>query len=168
MLTQVRHQTVHSVSDVRDCYIGDKRIWLRIRDPMSCKRKLSEHSSHTLKLFHAWLAHCPPAMSIWPKQYWPGICVADAFASGELAGIGGIIEFPSHGTKWFSLRLSLSDFRLLDIPVHNDLQKDITSLETLAQIIRSGCLRFRIILVQSRCQMHYLQPRFHWLFFGKA
>lgn len=134
LLTQVRHQTVHSISDVRNCYIGDKRIWLRIRDPMSGKRKLSEHSSRTLRLFHDWLAHCPPAMSIWPKQYWPGICVADAFASGELAGIGGIIEFPTQGTKWFSLRLSLSDFRLLDIPVHNDLQKDITSLETLAQI----------------------------------
>ena len=129
VLTQVRHQTVHSISDVRNCYIGDKRIWLRI----SGKRKLSERS-RTLRLFHDWLAHCPPAMSIWPKQYWPGICVADAFASGELAGIGGIIEFPTQGTKWFSLRLSLSDFRLLDIPVHNDLQKDITSLETLAQI----------------------------------
>ena len=44
------------------------------------------------------------------------------------------ITFPSGQCKWFSLPISLDEFRTLDIPMHDDLQKDITSLETLAQI----------------------------------
>ena len=35
---------------------------------------------------------------------------------------------------WFSLQLQHSDFKALNIPIHEDLQKDIASLETLAQI----------------------------------
>jgi hypothetical protein len=44
------------------------------------------------------------------------------------------IQFPSGQCSWFSLQLTLSDFQCLKIPLHTDLQKDISSLETLAQI----------------------------------
>ena len=35
----------------------------------------------------------------------------------------------------FSLRIHSNEFRTLKIPMHDDLQKDISSLETLAQIV---------------------------------
>ena len=133
-LIQVRHQPVSSVDDLYHCYLSDRRIWLRIRDPASSKRRLSNSSIRTMTMYQRWLREIPPAISIWPKQYWPGICVADAFASGSSAGIGGIVYFPSSECKWFCLPLCKADFDALDIPLHSDLQRDITSLETLAQI----------------------------------
>ena len=76
----------------------------------------------------------PPVVSLWPKQTWTGHCVADAFANQDLCGIGGAITFPSGKQCWYSLRLTANDFSLLKIPMHDNLQKDISSLETLAQI----------------------------------
>lgn len=133
-LIQVRHQPVSSVADLHHCYLSDRRIWLRIRDPASSKRRLSNSSSRTLTMYQRWLRDIPPIISTWPKPYWPGVCVADAFASGLSAGIGGIVYFPSSECKWFCLPLTKTDFDDMDIPLHQDLQKDITSLETLAQI----------------------------------
>ena len=71
---------------------------------------------------------------MWPKPVWQGLCVADAYAAGSNAGIGGAIFLPSGACTWFSLQLQHSDFKSLSIPIHEDLQKDIASLETLAQI----------------------------------
>eukprot|EP00435_Cladocopium_sp_Y103_P020961 s1968_g5.t1 len=133
-LIQVRHQPVHSVSDLRSCALSDKRIWLRVRDPQSSKRKLSQASHRILKSYLQWLDRLSPVRSMWPKPTWPGLCVADACASGQSSGIGGAIFFPSGKCSWFSLIISYADFNALQIPVHEDLQKDISSLETLAQI----------------------------------
>jgi hypothetical protein len=87
-----------------------------------------------LSLYQVWLDRISPVKSMWPKPVWPGLCVADAYAAGKHAGIGGAIFFPSGSCAWFSLPLTLSDFQSLKIPVQEDLQKDIASLETLAQI----------------------------------
>ena len=40
-LVQVRHHAVSTKLDLHNCLLSDKRIWLRIRDPNSSKRKLS-------------------------------------------------------------------------------------------------------------------------------
>ena len=133
-LIQVRHQPVKSKSDLISCSLSDKRIWLRIRDPNSSKRKLSQSSHRILNLYKTWLQNLPPVRSMWPKHQWHGTCAADAYASGPNSGIGGVIVFPSGQCSWFSLQISHADFAALHIPVHEDLQKDITSLETLAQI----------------------------------
>ena len=71
---------------------------------------------------------------MWPKPMWHGVCVADAFAQGSDCGIRGLVQFSSNHTSWFSLRIHSDEFRSLKIPMHDDLQKDISSLETLAQI----------------------------------
>ena len=133
-LIQVRHQPVTNKSDLFACSLSDKRVWLRIRDPNSSKRKLSTSSQRILSMYVTWLNHLPPVRTMWPKQQWTGLCVADAFASGTQSGIGGAIVFPSGQCSWFSLPINHDDFKSLHIPVHDNLQKDITSLETLAQI----------------------------------
>ncbi len=51
--------------------------------------------------------------------------MADAYAAGPLAGIGGVVNFPCGRNSWFSLPLKLSDFERLQIPAHTDLPKDI-------------------------------------------
>lgn len=132
-LIQVRHQTVQNKTDLANCRLSDKRIWLRIRDPNSKKRKLSVDSRRVSRMFHNWLGTISPLVSMWPKPQFNGTCVADAFASGNQAGIGGAIILPSGTMIWYSLRLHLSQFQALQIPMHDDLQKDISCLETLAQ-----------------------------------
>ena len=133
-LIQIRHQRVETLQDVQQCYITDRRIWLRIRDPNPSRRLLSPASQRSLDLYDQWLSRITPLISMWPKRLWQGLCVADAYAAGHFAGIGGVVTFPSGHNSWFSLPLQLSDFQRLQIPVHDDLQKDISSLETLAQI----------------------------------
>ena len=133
-LIQVRHQPVHTKADLFTCALSDKRLWLRIRDPNSSKRKLSQSSQRILRMYLTWLSDLSPVKSMWPKTQWTGSCVADAYAAGQSCGIGGLIIFPSGQCSWFSLQLHVSEFQQLNIPVHQDLQKDISSLETLAQI----------------------------------
>ena len=133
-LIQVRHQQVKTKQDLMTCALSDKRVWLRIRDPNSSKRKLSQSSIRILQMYLKWIQHLPPVKSMWPKPHWQGICVADAYATGDCCGIGGMIHFPSGQCSWFSLPLRSSDFIDLKIPLHDNLQKDIASLETLAQI----------------------------------
>lgn len=98
------------------------------------EEKLSVSSLRVMHLFSQWISEIPRSISIWPKLRWPGICVADAFAMGSHSGIGGFIAFPSGQCKWLSLPIHLDDFRNLNIPMHDNLQKDISLLETLAQV----------------------------------
>ena len=133
-LIQVRHKSVKSKADLQSCLLSDKRIWLRVRDPNSSKRKLSADSHRILLMYLNWLDVLPPVVSMWPKPMWNGVCIADAFAQGSTCGIGGFVQFPSNQISWFSLRLHSQDFATFQIPMHDDLQKDISSLETLAQI----------------------------------
>ena len=87
-----------------------------------------------LKTYPIWLGQLPPIRTMWPKSQWHGLCVADAYASGTNCGIGGAINFPNGQCSWFSVPMTSQDFKNLQIPVHDNLQKDISSLETLAQI----------------------------------
>ena len=118
---------------------------LEIQDPQ--KGNYPPNQSR-LRMFDQWLRYLSPVISMWPKPQWPGICVADAFAANDRAGIGGAVHFPSGQYKWFSLPLCRQDFLDLEIPIHDNLQKDISSLETLAQIA--------LIFVATR-----FQPGFH-------
>ena len=149
-LLQVRHHQINSLNDLASCPISDRRIWIRLRDPGSSKRKLSPQSIKTLRMFDQWLRYLSPVISMWPKPQWPGICVADAFAANDRAGIGGAVHFPSGQYKWFSLPLCRQDFLDLEIPIHDNLQKDISSLETLAQIA--------LIFVATRFQPGFRIP----------
>ena len=73
-------------------------------------------------------------MLLRPKKVWQGLAAADAFAAGDLCGIGGFIRSPSGTTHWFSERYTGQQFAALNIELESDLQKSITSMETLAQI----------------------------------
>ena len=73
-------------------------------------------------------------MLLRPKKMWQGLAAADAFAAGDTCGIGGIIRSPTGVTHWFSERFNRQHFVDLEIDLETDLQKSMTSMETLAQI----------------------------------
>ena len=82
-----------SISDVHNLRLRD-RIWLRIRDPNSSRRKLSDDSKRIIKMFQDWLLGLQPVRSLRPRRYWPGHAAADAMASGT--------HCQSGQSKWFS------------------------------------------------------------------
>ena len=133
-LISVKHKEVKHTSDLASIPITERRIWMRVADPKSATRTLSGSSMRVLQLFSTWLQYGPPLVSMRPKPAWEGAAFSDAHANGSHAGIGGFIETPQGHIFWFSLQLTAEDFKKLDIPLHDDLQKDIVFLETLSQL----------------------------------
>ena len=132
-LVSVGHQAVSSLQDIHNLRLRD-RIWLRIRDPNSSRRKLSDDSKRVIKLFQDWLSGLHPIRSLCPKPDWQGHAAADAMASGDTCQIGGFVTNHLGHSKWFSEKFTHDDFKPINLELKPDLQKSITCLETLAQI----------------------------------
>lgn len=132
-LISVCHKTVSSLSDLQQIRLRD-RIWLRIRDPASSRRKLSDDSRRVIALFQDWISGLHPVRTLRPRTYWPGRAAADAMAAGTQCQIGGFVTDPQRRSKWFSEKFTLQDFTSIGLALPEDLQKSITCLETLAQI----------------------------------
>lgn len=137
-LLSVRHQPVKTLEDVRSCRLSEKRTWIRVLDPTSQRRKLSENSKRILHMFQHWLQFLPPAMSMYPKPVWQGEAAADACAHSNRCQVGGFLRFMDGSLRWFSQAWHPEDFTDLGVPVSTDMQKDISCYETLAQM----CLLF--------------------------
>ena len=133
-LLEMRHKTIQTLEDVRHVFLSDKRLWVRVRDPESSKRKLCEDSVRMLAYYKEWIRFLPPLRTMWPKQIWPHTAAADACAHGDIAQIGGFLVVTSEITYWFSERFTQNDFQSISIPVNSNMQRDIVSYETLAQI----------------------------------
>ncbi|CAE7036567.1 unnamed protein product [Symbiodinium sp. CCMP2592] len=132
-LLSARHKTLHSKADLALVPVSTKRMWLRVTDPTSSKRRLSESSRETLSFF----AHLssrdwrprplrPPPMSSVESA-------ADAFGKGNDCGVGGWLLLPCGRLLWFSHRYTVQDFLELGLPMQPDANLDISSYETLAQ-----------------------------------
>ena len=102
--------------------------------PNSERRQVSVHSHRILQLYKKWLSNSAPYMLLRPKKMWQRLAAADAFGAGDTCGIGGIIRSPTGVTHWFSERFNRHHYVDLEIDLETDLQKSITSMETLAQI----------------------------------
>ena len=133
-LVEIRHHKVTSISDVRAIGVSERRLWLRIRDPSSSRRVLSESSSRMLKVFLRWIEGLSPIRSMWPKSIMAAYAAADACAHGTHAQIGGFIKIDDSNTIWFSESFSPKDFLSKNIPMNDNAQRDITCYETLAQL----------------------------------
>ena len=133
-LLSVRHQSITSKADLSSLYLSERRLWLRVRDFDSSKRKLSEDSLRILRTYLDWINTTSLVKSLFPRRLWQGFCAADACAYDDICQIGGFIRFPSGSTVWYSARFTYADFAQLDIPVTSEMQKFIACFETLAQI----------------------------------
>lgn len=84
---------MNSLADIRAVGVSERRLWLRIRDPSSSRRVLSESSARMLRVFLLWVESLSPIRSMWPKSLMSVYAAADACASGNHAQIGGFINF---------------------------------------------------------------------------
>ena len=133
-LLAVRHKEVSSKADLTVLYLSERRLWLRIRDFQSTKRKLSPDSLRVIQMYLEWITSTTIVKSLFPRQLWQGSCAADACAYSNICQIGGFVRFPNGATIWFSSRFDHNDFINLQIPVTSEMQKFIACFETLAQM----------------------------------
>ena len=133
-LLAVRHHTIKTKQDLATVPISNKRIWMRIRDPASTKRHLSPSSLRIIQHFMKWVTGMSPLKPLAPKKYWDGEAAADACASGNTCQIGGFVKSTAGQIYWFSEIYSHADFMHLDVELNPEMQRSISSFETLAQI----------------------------------
>ena len=132
-LLAIRHHAVHSLQDALNIQFSDRRIWLRILDFGSSKRRLSSDSLRVLRTYSHWMRYGSPQSSLYPRPAWVGTAAADASAAGSSAQIGGFTQAPSGEVLWYSETFCPSDFSSLGVSVSENMQRDIGCYEALAQ-----------------------------------
>eukprot|EP00439_Symbiodinium_sp_Y106_P033219 s4935_g3.t7 len=132
-LLSARHRSLQRKADLALVPVSTKRIWLRVADPTSSKRRLSQASRETLEFFtHLAAAEWRPR-PLRPAPASEVTSAADAFGKANDCGVGGWLRLPSDKLIWFSHRYTVHDFTALGIPMQADANLDISSYETLAQ-----------------------------------
>ena len=132
-LLSARHISLQCKADLAAVPISSKRIWVRVSDPTSSRRRLSLESRETLEFFvHLSSSEWRPRPLRGPPNA-TATSAADAFGKGEDCGVGGWLQFPSGRLVWFSQRYKVSNFTKLGLPMKPDANLDISSYETLAQ-----------------------------------
>ncbi|CAE7246343.1 GIP, partial [Symbiodinium sp. KB8] len=132
-LLSARHFEMHAKADLVKVPVSTKRIWLRVADPSSSRRKLCSDSIDVLRFFkHLSSVEWRPR-PLRPPALVAVATAADAFGKGNRCGIGGWLRFPSGRIVWFSQLFEVHHFTALGIPVQSNANLDISSYETLAQ-----------------------------------
>ena len=138
-----RHQSITSKSQLPKDVSIERHAWVRLRDPLTDKRKLSTESQNTL----AWVQKSllPMLQSI-PLNRCSHLTIdaaADAFAISDSMGVGGWVQL-GNTRFWFSQLWSKSDLAV-HLPIQKDLQRYITSWQALAQL----CI---VLSVNQKCE----------------
>ena len=87
-----------------------------------------------IDLFRQWISDVPPSILAKVALAWHMCMCSRCFCNWCPIWYRRFYHLSCRPRKWFSLPISLEDFQNLNIPMHDSLQKDISSLETLAQV----------------------------------
>ncbi|CAE7267110.1 unnamed protein product [Symbiodinium sp. CCMP2592] len=134
-LLSARHVEIKCKADLRLVRATGKRVWIRVADASSSKRRISTVSRQFIMF---WVHFCmrpqmPRCLSLPPLDFQYSLA-ADACAKGNDIGIGGWVALPDQPIVWFSEWFTVQDFRSLGLPMKDDANLDITAYETLAQL----------------------------------
>ena len=134
-LLSVRHVDVKCKADLTQVQFTGKRLWARVADPTTDRRKLSSLSISFLSFWRDWCEQPQILRPLNATPFEPSVkLAADACASGQNVGIGGWVEFPGQPRLWFAERFEVSDFSQWGISMQSPANLDIVCYETLAQI----------------------------------
>ena len=132
-LLSARHVDLKCPADLHKVPISSKRIWMRVSDPTSSRRKLSNASRETLEFFLYLSSREWRPRPVRPPPLASLESAADAFGKGDQCGVGGWLKLAGGQTAWLSHRYTVSDFTSLGLPMQSNANLDISSYETLAQ-----------------------------------
>ena len=95
-LMRVANTNVHSLEDIQKLYLNSRRVWVGIQDPSSPTRTVNSESHEALKArLKVWahlLGSTPFTLSMAPPAHVEVTATADAMASKNLAGLGGLLS----------------------------------------------------------------------------
>ena len=132
-LLEARHTELRTKKDLSKVRTSN-RIWMRVTNPKSDRRSLSQASKTFLSFWEEWCQRLQPYTALSLPLQLQVEPFADARADGELVGIGGFISLPSGRCVWFSQSWQLSELSCLGLQLRQPAHKDIACYETLAQI----------------------------------
>ena len=132
-LLSARHVELKCLDDLHKVPVSSKRLWMRVADPSSSRRRLSIASKETLEFFLYLSSREWRPRPLRPPPPANVESAADAFGKGNDCGVSGWIRLSDGKTSWFSHRYTVSDFTSLGLPMQSNANLDISSYETLAQ-----------------------------------
>ena len=138
-LLSVRHVDIKRKSDLAQVPFTSKRLWLRVADPASSRRRLSPASKQFLLYWKHWAEDPPLLRPLQVPLASPVEAAADAMASSNKFAIGGYLKMPSGNLLWFSQSWVMADLHFTNLGLSDDAQAYIASFETLAQIALLHC-----------------------------
>ena len=118
VLLAARHRALKSKKDLAMVKCTGKRMWMRVADPGTHKRRLSPSARQFAEFWMQWCVK-PRLYSPLPnpKLNFASLAAADACAHGDHIGIGGWVRFPGEPPIWFSECFKVADFLGLGLPM---------------------------------------------------
>ena len=173
------HQPVTTKAELSSLYLSERRLWLRIRDFQSTKRKLSSDSLQVIHMYLEWITSTTIVKGLFPRQLWQGSCAADACAYSNICQIGRFVRFPNGATIWFSSRFDHTGFtslrfisrslqrcrNLLRVSKHWRKWLDFWFSVVTARVFdfHFGYLRLLIIVARNLVVSSYFPRLFPWI-----
>ena len=127
---------VATKTDLAAVHVKSRRVWLGVADPSSPTRLVDADAWQEI------LSSTSTIMSMRSPPVLPVTATADAMASSEMAGLGGLATVADGRTVWFQFRISLTEAREHWNWVGSDMQKHIAVWELLAQFALTCCIRW--------------------------
>ena len=136
---EARRVAIQQKSDLHKVVLPSRRIWLRVADPASSRRKLSEASVAFLQY---WLRWCK-SPTLYRSLEFPLraqlVSAADAMGEGLVFAIGGFIKCGG-SCLWFSESVNVSNMNFTGVTLTHGASDNISCYECLAQIALLHCL----------------------------
>ena len=139
-LLEARHVPIACNKDLLKVPVASKRIWVRVADPTTSRRKLSQASLLFLQYWKQLSARASRLRSLRHPPAWDVEAAADAHGSGTHLGIGGYFRVGTGPCFWFSEQWTVDDFAFTHLDLHPDAQRNICCYEALGQIALVHCL----------------------------
>ena len=138
-LLEARHAPISCSKDLLKAPVTSKRLWVRIADLSTSRRKLSKASVLFLQFWKQLSSGPPRLRALRHPPAWDVEAAADAHGSGPHLGIGGYFRVGAGPCFWFSEQWTVEDFAFTRLELQSDAQRNICCYEALGQIALVHC-----------------------------
>ena len=139
-VVRVANFTLRDREHAKSLHFKSRRIWLGIQIPGSSKRKLLPDTHEALQAWKDVLIGTPFLHDMVPPHHIPLQASADACATANEAGLGGVIRMNGSVMAWFAFTISHSEAKSIFPWVSDSMQKHINVWELLGQFSLAYCL----------------------------
>ena len=137
-LVRVANTHVDTVEEIHKLHLRSRRVWVGVIDPSSPNRLLECDAHAALQTWEQLLTSTPFSLSMSPPTPIEVSATADAMASKNLAGLGGLLSFPTAPAFGFSSKSLLK--RLQHVGHGLTMICHIGAWELLAQYALTYCI----------------------------